>query len=426
MQQRKFPKLGEVCYQERLDNGLSIYVVPKQGYSKCHALLAVSYGGMDRRFDRGGGLEDTPAGIAHYLEHKMFDLKEGNALQMLSANGASPNAYTAADVTAYYFSCTDRFAEHLRLLLRFVSTPYFTPESVEKEQGIIAQEIGMVQDNPDWRLYQNLLQGLYTLHPIRESIIGTVESIRQITSDTLYDCHRAFYQPGNMALCVAGDVDPKRVVSIARALLSGSSGPVAQKDYGGREPVRTARGEIREEMAVSAPNFLLGFKAAPHPQGREDLRRTLLGELCAQLLCGENSPLYARLYRKGLINQRFQVDYSSYPGAAFLVLGGESADPRGVRQAVLEEARTLAEHLDPSRFQRALRGAYGARVRGLNSLETICGQLFHGAFRGYHYFDFGDLYSSLTPEEAARFLGETVQENQSTLSIILPKGATIP
>lgn len=424
MQQRKFPYLGEVCYFERLENGLPIYVVPKQGYSKCYAILAVSYGGMDRRFDRGQGMTDTPAGIAHYLEHKMFDMEEGSALQALSANGASPNAYTASDVTAYYFSCTDRFAEHLRLLIRFVTTPYFTPESVQKEQGIIGQEIGMVQDNPDWRVYQNLLQGLYWRHPLRESIIGTVDTIAQITHETLYDCYGAFYHPGNMALCVAGDVDPKRVISIARSLMPSQTAPVAQKDYGPAEPLTAAKPEIREEMAVSAPNFLLGFKAAPHPQGQEDLRRTLLGELCAELLCGENSPLYARLYREGLINKSFEGGYSSYPGAAFLALGGESPDPEAVRAAVLEEARRLSAGVDPQRFQRVLRGSYGARVRSLNSLETICGQLFRGCFRGYHYFDFGELYSTLTPKEAAEFLGKTVQAPQSSLSIILPKGAT--
>lgn len=423
MQQRKFPQLGEVCYYERLENGLPVYVVPKPGYSKCHAIFAVSYGGMDRRFDLGEGMRDTPAGIAHYLEHKMFDMKEGNALQALSANGASPNAYTASDVTAYYFSCTDRFAEHLRLLIRFVSTPYFTPESVKKEQGIIGQEIGMVHDNPDWRVYQNLLQGLYCHHPLRESIIGTVDSIAQITDQTLYDCHRAFYHPGNMVLCVAGDVDPKRVISIARSLLPAESAPIARKDYGPAEPLTAARPETEEEMAVSAPNFLLGYKAEPHTQGQEDLRRTLLGELCAELLCGENSPLYARLYREGLINKRFEAGYNSYPGAAFLVLGGESPDPGAVRQAVLEEAVRLSQGIDPQRFQRVLRGSYGARVRSLNSLETVCGQLFRGCFRGYHYFDFGELYHTLTPQAAADFLAQTVREERSSLSVIRPKGA---
>ncbi|MGM9594098.1 MAG: EF-P 5-aminopentanol modification-associated protein YfmH [Candidatus Onthomonas sp.] len=424
MEQRTFPRLGEVCYYERLDNGLSIYVVPKPGYSKCHAVFAVSYGGMDRRFDLGEGMQDTPAGIAHYLEHKMFDMKEGSALQALSAAGASPNAFTASDVTAYYFSCTDRFAEHLRLLIRFVSTPYFTPESVQKEQGIIGQEIGMVRDNPDWRVYQNLLRGLYCHHPLRESIIGTVESISKITDQTLYDCHRAFYHPGNMALCVAGDVDPKRVVSIARSLLPGDPVPVAKKDYGPAEPISAAAQEIEEEMAVSAPSFLLGFKAPPHGEGREDLRRTLLGDLCAELLCGENSPLYARLYREGLINKSFEAAYNSYPGAAFLALGGESDNPRAVRRLVLEEARRLAGGIDPQRFQRVLRGEYGARVRSLNGLETICTRLFRGCFRGYHYFDFGELYPTLTPEEAAEFLGQVVREEQSCLSIIQPKGAT--
>lgn len=422
MEQRNFPRLGELCYFERLENGLPIYVVPKPGFSKCYACFAVSYGGMHRHFVTDAR-QNTPAGIAHYLEHKMFDMKDGNALQTLSSAGASPNAFTASDITAYYFSCTQNFAENLRTLLRFVSTPYFTAESVKKEQGIIGQEIRMIEDNPGWQVYQHLLQGLYWAHPLRNSIIGTVDSIAQITADTLYACHRAFYHPGNMVLCVAGDVDPRRVISIARMILPRDKQAPALKDYGPEEPMKAARQETATEMEVSAPNFLLGFKASPHPHGREDLRRSLLGDLAAELLCGESSPLYARLYREGLINKSFSASYDSYPGAAFLVLGGESRDPRQVRAAVLEEGAHLSKGIDPQRFQRVLRGKYGTMVRNLNQFDDTCIQLARGCFNGYHYFDFGELYSTLTQQEAADFLGEVIQEPRSCLSIVYPKGA---
>ena len=169
------------------------------------------YGGMDMRFRLDGVWHDTPAGIAHYLEHKMFDTEDGNALQVLSQNGAEPNAFTSNATTAYYFDCTEHFEENLRILLSFVSVPYFTQESVDKERGIIGQEIRMVEDTPDWRVYTNLLECLYHSSPARVAIAGTVESIAEITPETLYACHKAFYDPANMMLCVVGDVKPEDV-----------------------------------------------------------------------------------------------------------------------------------------------------------------------------------------------------------------------
>lgn len=422
MELRKFPAIGESCYFEQLENGLPVFVVPKPGYSKAYAAFVTSYGGMHRRFTTDT-FRDTPGGIAHYLEHKMFDMKNGNALQTLSAAGASPNAFTASDITAYYFSCTEHFAENLRTLLQFVSTPYFTVESVKKEQGIIGQEIGMVEDNPDWCIYQNLLQGLYHNHPIRHSIIGTKESISEITAETLYECHKAFYHPGNMVLCVAGDVDPRQVISMARMTLTQDKSNLALKDYGEPEPMVSAEQEKVCTMEVSAPNFLLGFKAEPYPAGKAGLRREILADLSAELLCGRSSPLYARLYQEGLINKTFSVGASNYPGAAFLVMGGESADPHRVRDAILEEAERLARGLDERRFRRALRAEYGAQVRSLNSFDDVCIRLARGWFNEYHYYDFAREYEKLTVKDVCAFLKETVQRERSCLSVVSPKGA---
>jgi len=309
MELRKFNTIGENCYFEQLQNGLPVFVVPKPGYSKAFAAFVTSYGGMHQRFTTDC-FHDTPAGIAHYLEHKMFDMKWGNALQALSSAGASPNAFTASDITAYYFTCTEHFTENLRTLLQFVSTPYFTPESVQKEQGIIGQEIGMVEDNPDWCMYQNLLQGLYCHHPLRNSIIGTKDSIAQIDADTLYACHKAFYHPGNMVLCVAGDVDPRQVISLARMTLTQDKQAVAQKDYGEPEPAQSNRQEISCQMEVSAPNFILAFKAKPFSAGKEGLRQSILADTAAELLCGRSSPLYTRLYQGGLSKKSFSVGTS--------------------------------------------------------------------------------------------------------------------
>ena len=219
MKQTFYERIGESVYREVLPNGLQICVVPKPEHAKKYAFFATRYGGMDTRFCLNGKWLDTPAGIAHYLEHKMFDTKEGNALQELAKNGAEPNAFTSNAMTGYYFDSTEHFEENLEILLSFVSIPYFTEESVAKEQGIIGQEIRMIEDNPDWQLYTRMMQALYQKSTARTSIAGTVESISHITAETLYDCHKAFYTPSNMVLTVAGDVEPEEVVRIAREIL---------------------------------------------------------------------------------------------------------------------------------------------------------------------------------------------------------------
>ena len=215
MKETFYERIGEAVCRERLTNGLEVCVVPKPGYAKKYAFFSTRYGGMDTRFRLDGKWLDTPAGIAHYLEHKMFDTREGNALQELAKNGAEPNAFTANAMTAYYFDSTEHFEENLRILLSFVSIPYFTDESVAKEQGIIGQEIRMIEDNPDWQIYTRMLRAMYHRHAARTSIAGTVESIAEITADTLYDCHKAFYTPANMILTVVGDVDPVHVIDLA-------------------------------------------------------------------------------------------------------------------------------------------------------------------------------------------------------------------
>ena len=258
MEKLEFARVGETMYHEKLENGLNVFVFPKPDFQKGYAFFATNYGGMDMRFCLGGEWHDTPAGVAHYLEHKMFDTQEGNALQDLAANGASPNAFTSNDITGYYFDSTEKFEENLRILLSFVSVPWFTQESVDKERGIIGQEIGMYDDDPDWKVFINLMTALYQNHPIRVNVAGSVESISHITADTLYACHKAFYDPANMVLCVAGPVDPERICQVAREILPKEAGPIAVKDYGEREAPQAAQNYIEERMEVSAPLFKMG------------------------------------------------------------------------------------------------------------------------------------------------------------------------
>lgn len=420
MKELEFPRLGERCYYETLPNGLTVYVLPKPGFAKSFAFFAAHYGGGDERFCTGSRWHQTPAGVAHFLEHKMFDMPEGNALQTLSARGASPNAFTAADITGYHFSCTDQVYENLRTLLRFVTTPYFTRESVDKEQGIIGQEIQMIEDNPDWQVYHNLMQALYHYHPIRNSVAGSVESIAQITPEILTACHKTFYHPANMVLCVAGNVEARRVFQIAAATVPPAERQTIRRDHGEPEPLESASQEVIREMEVSAPKFLLGFKAEPDGS----LRRVLVGELAAELLAGESSPLYAKLYREGLIDKSFGVEFDGGSETGHFIFGGESSDPAAVAEAVLSQAVHIAWNgLDEGLFRRLKKAAYGSRVRSLNSFESTCIQMARGHFAGYQYLEFAALYDQITRQEVEELLRESVTGPRSALSIVRPKGA---
>ena len=424
MEKLEFARVGETMYHEKLENGLNVFVFPKPEFQKGYAFFAANYGGMDMRFCLDGQWHDTPAGVAHYLEHKMFDTEEGNALQDLAANGASPNAFTSNDITGYYFDSTEKFEENLRILLSFVSVPWFTRESVDKERGIIGQEIGMIEDDPHWKCYMNLMEALFQHHPIRVSVAGSVASIAEITPETLYACHKAFYDPANMTLCVAGPVDPAHICDVAREILPKQAGPIAAKDYGEAELPRAAQSLIEERMEVSAPIFQLGWKGDAPESGEARLRQELVGELALEVLLGNSSPLYARLYREGLINQEFGYGYESSFGCAFLAADGESRDPEAVRQAVADEAARIGrEGVDRALWERVKKGVYGNKVRGLNSFENLCVGQARSFFAGYDYLCFAGLYGSITKEEAEKLISDWVTEERTALSVVRAKEA---
>ena len=422
MTERNYPQIGERVFEEILPNGLTVRVVRKPHHAKACAFFVTRYGGMDLRCQPHGQWPDTPAGIAHYLEHKMFDTEDGNALQELAQNGAEPNAFTSNAITAYYFYSTEHFYENLKILLQFVSVPYFTDESVEKEQGIIGQEIRMVEDTPDWQIYTNLMECLYASSPARVSVAGTVESIRQITAQTLYDCHRAFYAPSNMVLCVVGNVGPDQVAAIAREVLPAERGPAIPRDYGAEESSAPARREHSQAMEVSMTQFLAGYKCDPAPEGVEQFRQGMIGDMACDILFGDSSPLYSRLYEQGLINDSFGGNFDILPGVAYLYVGGDTNDPHAVHAAVTEEAQRLArEGIDEDLYQRIRRAAYGQMVRGLNSFETIAISQAEGVFHGYDYFSFPEVFASITKADLEDFLRRNVTAERSAISLITPK-----
>lgn len=422
MDKLEYTALGQTLYHSVLPNGLNVYVDVRPEYGKQFAFFATRYGGMDVRF-RGedGEWMDTPAGVAHFLEHKTFDTKDGNALQTMAANGADPNAFTTGSMTGYYFDGVRGFEENLRTLLSFVSEPWFTPESVDKEQGIIAQEIRMYEDDPASEVYERLKRAMYVYHPARVSTVGTVESIAQITADTLYQCHRAFYRPGNMVLCAAGDIDPQRVADIAREILADMPTTAAEADYGQPEPAGAGKRYTRRTMPVSIPLFALGFKGAAAQKG-QGLRQRLVAELVCDVLFSPSAPLYNRLYEQRLINGSFGSYYDARPGCAMMIAEGESRDPERVRDEVLKEAARLAEGgINQELWERLKRAAYGAMVRRLNSMEDTCIELAEAHFEGEEYLGFPQVFQSIERCHGEMLLREWFTEARTVLSVIAPE-----
>lgn len=419
---KHFPMLGEHLFFQRLDNGLPVFVIPKPGYRKTYAFFATNYGSVDTRFSLDGVWQDTPAGVAHFLEHKMFDMPSGeNALQQFARTGASPNAFTSHAMTAYHFEATSEWEENLRILLSFVSTPFFTPDSVEKEQGIIGQEIRMMEDTPNNRLFDNLMGALYQCHPVRVPIAGTVDSIARITADILYDCHRAFYHPAHMCLCVAGDVDPSHVVSIAQSILPQGNGTVIERDYGGETGQRAYQNESSISMEVSLPLFGFAAVCPPPPQGPDTLRFELLAELAMEVLTGRSSPLYARLYKEGLINRNYDYGFYRVPQGACLLCIGESRDPAKVWNLFFEEVSSVAQRgLSEELFVRLKKAALGARMRQLDSPEALCRLQAAAHFSGTDYFTFAELFDSLTIENTLSLIVENLTLERAALAVVNP------
>ena len=422
MKMAEYPRLGETVFRQALSNGLEVVTVRKPFHAKSYAFLAVRYGGMDLRFQTEGRWRETPAGIAHYLEHKMFDMASENVMQSFARNGASDNAFTSNAMTAYYFTSTAHFYENLRTLLRFVSTPYFTQESVDKEQGIIAQEIQETEDDPDWRVYANLMERLYQDSPARVPVVGSLESIRQITPQTLYDCHKAFYTPSNMILVCVGNVDQARVAEEAEAILPREGGPAVIRDYGREDAAGPAGSEVSQAMEVSMPMFLAGYKCQAVDEGEATLRQSIVGDLACDALFGDSSPLYTRLYEEGAVNSSLGGNFDMLPGAHYVYVGGDAKDPRRVFEEITRQARKLGEEGIGEDFYRQIRrAAYGGMLRSLNSFENIAVSIAEAYFRGFDYFRFPEVFDAVGKADVEAFLRENIAPEKSALSLIQPR-----
>jgi len=417
-----YPQLDETLYTARLENGLSVAVVPRKGFTKSLAYFVTDYGSIHTDFSFEGKVHHAPGGVAHYLEHKLFDMPgDRDVSAEFAAMGAMTNAFTSYDMTAYYFSCTDHFADCLRLLLEFVSTPYFTRESVEKEQGIIDQEIGMNEDAPDSVVFEELMRGMYRSHPIQVPILGTSESIREITPEALHLCHRAFYTPGNMLLCVIGDVDPEQVTKIATEILGTEKREVGVKLLNDREEMTCPRDMVSRNMEVAMPMFSLAFKCEALGKGDAAIREEMVADLAAEALFGESSELYLRLYEAGIIDSSFGGGFETIDGCAMLMCSGDSDNPEAVREALLSQAEKIArEGVAEDAFARMKRSALGRRIRGLDSFDSTCFRICAYHFSDFDYFRFPEIFRQIESREIQDFLGRVVTRERSSLSVIYP------
>lgn len=424
MDKRSNAVIGETLYTERLASGLTIGVIRRPGMKKVFGTFATHYGSIDNTFVVPGssGVTDVPDGIAHFLEHKMFEKEDGgDVFNDFAALGASSNAYTDYTSTTFLFSTTGHVQQNLEILLDFVQRPYFTTENVEKEKGIIEQEIRMYLDMPGDRLHSNLMEALYVHHPVRLDIAGSVESIRTITPDMLYQCYQTFYHPSNMVVFVTGDVDPEAIVAQVRrnqeAKGFGNQGEIRRVFPD--EPLTVKKPRVEQRMPVAAPLLMMGFKdhAVGH-QGHELLRHEIVMGLMWQLLLGKSSTTYAELYQKGLINDRFQARYSGGSTYGMSALGGETLDPDSLQREI--EKRLPEAPLRSDDLERLKRKEMGEIIGLFQSPEDL-GYVFNSMyFRDIDLLSYLDVLNSVTIQDVERVRDGHLTDESRAVSLILP------
>lgn len=413
----KSPRAGDSYYQIKHSSGLNIYVYPKEGYRSAYAIIGAKYGSVNTCFSRDGGEKITvPDGIAHYLEHKLFESAEGDAFTRYAETGASANAYTSFEKTCYLFSCTDKFDESFAILLDFVQDPYFTAETVAKEQGIIGQEIKMYDDSPEWRVMFNMLGGMYHSHPVKIDIAGTVESIAEITAEKLYECYKTFYNLNNMVLCVSGNITVEQVLQICDRMLK-PDGRHTIENYFEEEPYEIVQPYVEQRFPVSMPIFNLGFKErADAPLNEQQLAET---DILLSALASPTSALYRELMDNNLINSSFSYELFEGPGYCAVIFGGESRDPQQVTETIRRYLVKMKEEgLSDEDFAVAKKAVYGDIVSSLNSVGNIANTIADYYFNGNELFAYIDAVAAAEKEAVDARLRKMLDVNNCTLSVV--------
>ncbi len=414
--------LGEKYYEIDHKSGLKIFVMPKENYKSTYAVFGTKYGSIDTRFKRSDSDEFTvvPEGIAHFLEHKLFESEELDAFTRYAETGASANAYTSFDKTCYLFQCSDRFEDSLKILLDFVTHPYFTKETVEKEQGIIGQEITMYYDVAGWMSTFNLLRCLYKNHPVRIDIAGTVQSISEITDKLLYDCYNTFYNLHNMALVVVGNADVNSVAAICDEYLEKAENVTVERSFE-PEPREIVKPYEEYHLAMSVPVFSFGYKEKCETPERT-LKEVVETGILLEVLAGESSPLYSRLIEKGLINSQFSKEYFVGYGYEAIMFDGESTNPQAVADEIKKEASRLKkEGIDEELFETVRRNLYGKEIMQYNDIDAIANAMISCYFANHNIFDIMDIYKNVTKQDIEKRLSEVMDEKYSALSVVKSK-----
>ncbi len=412
--------LGSV-FEGTTSSGFSVSVFPMEGKRTARAVFGAKIGSLDRGFTSGGRHVSAPAGVAHFLEHKLFESGEGgNAFDLFAKTGAVANAYTSYENTVYLFDTTLEFEKSLEVLLRFVTSPYFTEENVAKERGIIAEEISMYDDSPDWKLSEDLLRCLYPAHPVRDDIAGTAQSISEITPEVLYDCYNAFYRPSEMALCVAGGVEPERVFETAQRVLEGvvPSGGAAVRD-----PIRDDGGILKDRserrMPIMSPQFSLGYREKPAGEGRERVMLSQRVKLITELIVGECSGLYRSMYDGGLINDSFYAGDLTVRDAMSVSFSGESLSPeRAVEEIKREIERVKREGFSDERFEEVRRAYIGRSICGFDFPSTVASKMLFCRFNNCEMCDI--IGCNVTKGELEDAVRGMFRDEFSATAVIVP------
>ncbi|WP_028595518.1 EF-P 5-aminopentanol modification-associated protein YfmH [Paenibacillus assamensis] len=426
MNKREYNRIQETLYYERMDNGLDVYVLPKPGFQKTYATFSTRYGSIDNHFKvEGEEPVRVPDGIAHFLEHKMFEEPEGDVFTSFAQQGASANAFTTFDRTVYLFSATDQIEKNITTLIDFVQNPHFSVESVEKEKGIIEQEINMYRDNADWRAYFGLIEAMYQRYPIYIDIAGTVESIQEITRDTLLQCYHTFYHPSNMMLFIVGGVEPEQMFELVRSNQAAKSFPKQGEieRYFDEEPLQVRTARKVTSLPVSMPKCLFGCKEdRPGLEGKALLEHELATRIMLDLMLGSSTKLSQSLYEEGLTSDNIGYEYNCDTNAAFTIIGGETKDPDELIERVKEAIEAQKkEGFSHEAFERTRNKRIGTYMRLLNSPESIANDFTKHTFRGTDLFDILDVYEHLTLEQINQRLQDHFNWEQLAVSIVEQK-----
>ena len=418
-------KLKEKLYVEKLENGLTIMILPRKTTQKKYAMWGVNFGSIDNHFINPDNNKEIkiPDGVAHFLEHKMFEQENGvNSLDALSSLGVDANAYTTNDYTTYLFECTDNFYEALDELMDYVQHPYYTDENVEKEKGIIGQEINMYDDYPTWKVYMNAMECLYHNNPVKLDIAGTIESITPITKETLYDCYNTFYTPSNMLMVITGDFEPERLIQELKNRIVKNENKGEIKRIYPEEPEEINKEKIEAVMDVNNPIFVIAIKDKTLENETEQVKKHIAIEILLNIIVGKSSKLYKELYETGMVMAPLDLDYEFSKQYAHIAISGQSNEPEKVMEELKKEIEKLKkEGLEKQQFERIKKKIYGNYITEYNDISGVARMLMADYFKGINSFEYIENHKQVTKEYAEKILRKIFDENKMVISIVKGK-----